>query len=155
MKNKTTIIGIILVVLLLGTGLLVYKVVSKGKSAPAIVQQDTPEVLPTVSPSVTVTAALSKSAANTVTIKATGLNGTMVSVGYELTYESQGLIKGVDSGSSAIDVTGKDMFERDIYLGTCSRNVCKPDVGVTKVSIVLKFTDKSGQKSQFSKDFEL
>jgi hypothetical protein len=79
----------------------------------------------------------------------------MVSVGYELTYESQGLIKGVDSGSSAIDVTGKDTFERDIYLGTCSRNVCKPDPGVTKVSVVLKFTDKSGQKSQFSKDYDL
>jgi hypothetical protein len=156
MKNKTTIIIGVLVVILLGTGVLVYGVISKNKTAPVVVQPtDTPEVLPSVSPTVKVTAALSKSAANTVTIMATGLNGTMVSIGYELTYESQGLIKGVDSGSTPLDVTGKEVFTRDIYLGTCSRNVCTPDPGVTKVSIVLKFTDKSGKKSQFSQDYPL
>jgi hypothetical protein len=156
MKNKTKIIIGVLLVLLLGTGVLVFGVVSKSKSTPVVVQPtDTPEVLPTVSSTVTVTAALSKAAANTVTITAKGLDSNYVSVGYELTYESQGLIKGVDSGSSAIDVTGKDVFSRDIYLGTCSRNVCKPDPGVTKVSVVLKFTDKSGKKSQFSGDFPL
>jgi len=156
MKNKTTIIIGVLVVVLLVTGILVFKAVSKNKVTPAVVQtQTTPEVLPTVSPSVIVTAVLSKSAANTVTITATGLNGNMVSIGYELTYESNGLIKGVDSGSTPIDVTGKDIFTRDIYLGTCSRNVCTPDPGVSKVSLVLKFTDKNDQKSEFSKDFPL
>jgi hypothetical protein len=156
MKNKTTIIGIVLAVLLVITGVFVFKAVSKNSVTPVVVQPtDTPEVLPTVDPSVIVNAALSKAAVNTVTITATGLKGTMVSIGYELTYESQGLIKGVDSGSSSIDVTGKDVFTRDIYLGTCSRNVCKPDPGVTKVSVVLKFTQKDGKKSQFSKDFTL
>ena len=156
MKNKKMILIGVLVVVLLGTGILVYKTVSKSKAAPVVTQtQTTPEVLPTVAPSVTVTAALSKSAANTVAITASGLNSTMVSIGYELTYESQGLIKGVDSGSTPLDVTGKDVFTRDIYLGTCSRNVCTPDPGVSSVSLVLKFTDKNGQKSEFSKDFPL
>jgi hypothetical protein len=156
MKNKTTLIIGILVVLLLGTGALVFSVVSKKSATPIVAEPtDTPEVLPTVDPSVQVSVAKSKAAANTVTISAKGLDGKIVSVGYELTYESQGLIKGVDSGSSPIDVTGKDEFSRDIYLGTCSRNVCTPDPGVTKVSIVLKFTDKSGKKSQFTKDYEL
>jgi hypothetical protein len=63
--------------------------------------------------------------------------------------------KGVTSGSKALDVTGEDSFEREIYLGTCSKNVCKPDLGVTKVALVLEFTDKDAKKSQFSKEFEL
>ena len=78
-----------------------------------------------------------------------------MSVAYELSYESQGLIKGVNSGSKPIDTTDKDSFEREVYLGTCSKNDCKPDVGVTKISVVLEFTDKDGKRSQYSKDFEL
>jgi hypothetical protein len=155
MKNKTTIIIIILAVLLLGTAGLVYKVISSRSSKPVAQTKDVVEILPQVDASVIVTVKKSTSAANTVVMQATGLAGKMVSIGYELTYESQGLIKGVNSGSSAIDVTGKDTFERDIYLGTCSRNVCKPDAGVTKVSVVLEFTDKDGKKSQFSKDYTL
>ena len=76
-------------------------------------------------------------------------------VAYELTYESQGLVKGVNSGSKPIDVAGKDSFEREVYLGTCSRNVCKSDGGVKSVSVVLEFTGESGKKSQFSKEYPL
>lgn len=147
----------ILVVLLVISGVVVYKAMTKPKPVPvAAGQQDNGgDTLPPVDSSVTVTVVASPTKANTVVIDAKGLAGKMVSVGYELTYESQGLIKGVNSGSTPIDTTGKDVFEREVYLGTCSRNDCKPDPGVTKVSVALEFTDTSGKKSQFSKDFPL
>jgi hypothetical protein len=155
MKNKALIIGIILVLLLGATGFAVYKVLVPGAAKAPVSEEEIVEILPLVDESVIVTVAWSKSADNTVLVKATGLAGKMVSVAYELTYDSEGLIKGVNSGSKPIDVAGKDLFEREIYLGTCSRNVCKPDLGVKKVSVVLEFTDSDAQKSQFTKDFEL
>jgi hypothetical protein len=155
MKNKALIIGLVLVVLLGVTGFVVYKAVFSNAPKTVVKEEEVVDVLPPVDASVVVTVAKSKTADNTVAMSATGLAGKMVSVAYELTYDSQGLIKGVNSGSKPTDVTGKDTFEREIYLGTCSRNVCKPDVGVTKVSIVLEFTDKDGKKSQFTKDYDL
>lgn len=155
MKNKTTVLIVILVLLLGITGAIVYKALgNKGQTAPAA-EEEIVTVLPPVDASVTVNVKKSTSAENTVVMEAAGLAGKMVSIGYELSYESQGLVKGVNSGSKPIDVSGKDTFERDIYLGTCSRNVCKPDTGITKVSVVLEFTGKDGKKSQFTKDFDL
>lgn len=142
-------------VLLLITGIVVYKAVFTSKTAPAPVEEEIVEVLPQVDPSVVVEVKSSASKPNTVVVTATGLAGKYASVAYELTYESQGLIKGVNSGSKPIETTGSDTFEREIYLGTCSRNVCKPDSGVTKVSVVLEFTDTDNKRSQFSKEFEL
>ena len=154
MKNKALIIGIVLVVLLGATGFAVYKVLAPAAPTP-VKEEEIVEVLPPVDESVVVDVRKSKSADNTVVINVTGLAGKMVSVAYELTYDSNGLVKGVNSGSKPTDVTGKDTFDRDIYLGTCSRNVCKPDLGVKKVSVVLEFTDKTGKKSQFTKDYDL
>jgi hypothetical protein len=157
MKNKTNIIIGIVVLLLLGTGGLVVKVLTSGGQAPKSVVKDEEVVapLPMVDSSVVVDVVRSPTKDNTVIMKVSGLDSRMQSVAYELTYESQGLIKGVNSGSKPIDTSGKDAFDREIYFGTCSRNVCKPDVGVKKVSVVLEFTDTAGKKSQFSKDFDL
>lgn len=154
-NNKMPVIAISLVVLLLITGVVVYKAVFSAKTAPPVVEEEEiVDTLPPADPSILVT--LVKSAkANTVVLSASGLKGNINSVGYELSYDSQGLIKGVQSGSKPIETVGKDTFEREVYLGTCSKNDCKPDVGVTKVSVVLEFTDKDGKKSQFSKDFDL
>ncbi|KKU83092.1 MAG: hypothetical protein UY10_C0015G0014 [Microgenomates group bacterium GW2011_GWA2_47_8] len=88
-------------------------------------------------------------------LSATGLGAKVSAIAYELTYESQGLIKGVNSGSKPIDVIGQASFSREVYLGTCSRNVCKPDLGIKSVSVVLEFTNASGKKSQFTKDYDL
>lgn len=156
MKKMSLIIVSTLVVLLLITGFVVYKALFSTKIQPQ--KQDDEqvvEVLPEVDASVIVDVVKSTSKDNAVVMKVTGMNSKMESVGYELTYESQGLIKGVNSGSKPIETAGKNDFEREIYLGTCSRNVCKPDVGVTKASIVLEFTDTKGKKSQFSKDYDL
>ena len=157
MKNKLGIIAVILVLLIVGTGVVVYNSIFSSDPTVEIEEQDEDlvENIPPVDASVIVEVSRSSKEPNTVIMKASGLAGKMVSVGYELTYDSEGLGKGVTSGSSPIDTTGKDNFERDVYLGTCSRNVCKPDVGVTKVSVVLEFTDKDGKKSQFTKDYDL
>lgn len=154
--NKKTglIIAGVIIVLLLVTGLVVYKAAFSTRPAPVaddIVQQD----LPAVESAIKVDLTKSKTEANTVVISVNGMGKKMVSVAYELTYDSQGLIKGVNSGSKPADVSGKDTFERPIYLGTCSRNVCKPDAGVSKVTLTLVFTDTAGKQSQFSKDYTL
>lgn len=157
MKNNTTIIIVILVLLLLGTGGIVYKILTSGEQTPKPVakEEEIVSTLPAVDSSVLVDVVRSPSKDNTVIMKVSGLASKMQSVAYELTYESQGLIKGVNSGSKPIDTSEKDAFDREIYFGTCSRNVCKPDLGVKKVSVVLEFTDASGKKSQFTKDFDL
>jgi hypothetical protein len=154
MKNKMGILIAILLLLLGGAGFVVYKVLAPSKAAPTPEEEEILEVLPPVDASVVVEVGESKTKDNTVLMKVTGLGGKMVSVAYELTYDSQGLIKGVNSGSKPIDTAGQDGFEREIYLGTCSRNVCKPDVGVTKVSVVLEFTDTEGKRYSFSKEYD-
>ncbi len=154
--NKT--IGIILLVLFIllgGTGILVYKIVTKPVVAPTNQEEEVVEILPAVDASVVVSVTKSKTAANTIIVAAANLDNKYAQVEYEFTYESAGLVKGVNSGSKPIDVTGKDTFEREVYLGTCSRNVCKPDTGVTQVSVVLKLTDTSGARSQFTGEFEI
>ncbi len=155
--KKLSIIFVILALLLVGTGFVVYKSVftSTTKSKPSTTEEDIIETLPQVDASVLIDVKKSTTKDNTVVMKVTGLAGKMTSVGYELTYDSQGLIKGVNSGSKPIETSGQNEFERDIYLGTCSRNVCKADTGVNKVSVAMEFTDKDGKKSQFTKDFDL
>lgn len=135
------------------TGFVVYKVVAPQPVS--TVEEDIEDIaLPQVAGSVSVT--LDKAAkANTVVLKVAGLASKYTSIGYEFSYESKGLIKGVNSGSKPLDVVGEDGFDREVYLGTCSKNDCTPDAGVTKVSVVLQFTDTEGKQSQFSKDFDL
>ncbi len=153
MKNKMMYLYIGLAVLLVATGVIVYKAVMT--KPPTVVEETVDEVsLPEVDAAVQVT--LAKAAkANTVVLNVTGLGSKYSTIGYEFSYESKGLIKGVNSGSKPTEVAGKDEFEREVYLGTCSKNDCTPDVGVTKISVVLQFTDTEGKQSQFSTDFDL
>ena len=145
------------IIALLVVGFFVVKAFgSKGKDATPVTEEaPVEEILKEVDASVQVNLTRSTSKDNTVVITVTGLAGRYVSIGYELQYESGGVGKGVTSGSKPLDVTGEDMFEREIYLGTCSKNVCKPDLGVTKVGLVLEFTDTATTRTQFSKEFEL
>ena len=155
MKNKMMFVYIGLAVLLIVTGVVVYKAVAPSKEP--VVEQTQEEqdlTLPQVDSSVAVS--LEKAAkANTVVLNVKGLASKYSTVGYEFSYDSKGLIKGVNSGNKPLDVAGKDSFDREVYLGTCSRNDCTPDTGVTKITVTLEFTDTTGKKSQFSKDFDL
>jgi len=143
-----------LALLLVVTGLIVYKAVAPAEDV-VPVEEEITELVPAADPAIVVGAAFSKAKDNTVVLTVSALGAKYTTVGYELTYDSQGLIKGVNSGSKPVEVAGQDGFEREVYLGTCSRNVCKPDLGVTKVTVVMEFIDTAGQKSQFSKDFDL
>ncbi len=143
-----------LAVLLLVTGFVVYKVVAPSKDVTLIIEEKQ-ELLAEADTSLIATVTKSKITANAVVLSVSALASKYATVGYELTYESQGLIKGVNSGSKPVEVAGKDTFEREVYLGTCSRNVCKPDAGVKSVSVALEFTDTLGKKSQLSKEFDL
>lgn len=154
MKHKMKLLYGGLALLLFITGIVVYRAVAPSEE-PVPVEEEITELLPAADTSIVVGAAFSKAKDNTVVLTVSALGSKYTTVGYELTYDSQGLIKGVNSGSKPVEVAGEDGFEREVYLGTCSRNVCKPDTGVTKVSIVMEFTDTTGKKSQFSKDFDL
>lgn len=154
MKNKMIWLFGGLVVLLVGTGIVVYKAVLAPKPPQASQEAPVAETLPTVDASVSV-AVTKATRANTVVLTVASLGSKYSTLSYEFSYESLGLIKGVNSGSKPIDVSGKDSFSREIYLGTCSKNDCKPDPGVSKVTVNLVFTDSAGKQSQFSKDFNL
>lgn len=91
---------------------------------------------------------------NTLILSISGLQSMYMTVAYELTYDSQGLTQGITS--RPIEITGKESFVRDdIYLGTCNKNLCRPHLDVNQVSLVLELTKLNGEKSQFSKDFDL
>ena len=153
MKNPKVVIAV-LAALIVVSGALIYKTVTKTPPpapAPSEVQE---EIVPADS-AITLGVTKVRAKDNTLDIQVAGLGGKYTSLSYELTYESEGLIKGVNSGSKPIDVAGQDTFSREVYLGTCSRNVCKPDAGVKKVSVVIEFTDTAGARSQLSKEFDL
>jgi hypothetical protein len=157
-KKKNPLIFIIPgVIALLILGFVFVKVFGNKGETKKVTPEDAPveEVLREIDSSVSVDLVKSKVKDNSVVITVTGLASRFVSIGYELQYESGGVGKGVTSGSKPLDVTGQDTFEREIYLGTCSKNVCKPDLGITKVGLVLEFTNTAGTKYQFSKEFEL
>ena len=157
-KKKNPLIFIIPgVIILVILGFFLIKVFGNKGEPKKVTQEDAPieEILREVDSSVEVNLLKSMVKDNSVVITIKGLASRYVSIGYELQYESGGVGKGVTSGSKPLDVTGQDTFEREIYLGTCSKNVCKPDPGVSKVGLVLEFTNTAGTKTQFSKEFEL
>jgi hypothetical protein len=154
MKNKMMWLYVGLAALLLITGVVVYKAVFAPKAPVAEIEEEMIESLPQADASIDVSITRSKVKDNTVVLSVEGLAGKYESLSYELSYDSQGIVQGVTS--APLDISGKEDFVRDdIYLGTCSRNVCKPHPGVKKISAVIVFTAEDGTKSQFSKEYEL
>ena len=153
---KKRVFLLVAFVLLCTAGIVWYVVLrGQGTTALPVVEEVAQESFEPLDPTVTVMVAKSRNRDNTVVLSVNGLSAKFEALSYELTYESQGLVKGVNSGSKPLAVAGKDAFQREVYLGTCSRNVCKPDGGVKSVSVVLEFTNASGKKSQFSKEYDL
>lgn len=153
--NKNIAIALIAVVILVGVGGFFMTRKPAEKKAPAVVKEETLDVtLPEVDKAVTAVITPHASKANTLVLTVKGLASKYQTVAYEISYESAGTVQGVTT--KPLDVTGKDEFVRDdIYLGTCSKNVCRAHPGVKKVSVVLEFKDAEGKKSQLSKDFDL
>lgn len=156
--NKKIIFGSIAVIVL-GIVLIGWSVIKgkqAGKTATTGIQNadEQVETMPVVDSAVQVTLGWSKTKNNAVVITLAGLGSRYTSVAYEITYETKGTVQGLID--KPMDITGKDTFTKDeIYLGTCSKNVCTPHTGVSKVSLALKFTATDGKQSQFTKDYDL
>lgn len=153
MKNKNLFIigGIVVIVVAIVVGSIV---MTQPKKNVAVVMEEKPqEVIEPLAPSVEVSLTKSRTKDNTIVLGVSGMQSKYSAVAYEISYDSLGIVQGVTT--KPLDVSGSDTFTRDdIYLGTCSRNVCRPHPGVKKVSLVLEFTDSSGKISQFSKDYD-
>lgn len=152
--DKKILIGIIVVAL--AAGFLGFMLLRKpaAPATPATTQDTMESNLPEADSSISVSVKRHPTKDNTIVLTINGLGGKYVTVAYEISYESKGIVQGVTT--KPLDITGKDTFVRDdIYLGTCSKNVCTPHTGVSKVSVVLEFTDADGGKSQLSKDFDI
>lgn len=159
MKNKKVLVGVLGAVLIVTVGLVAYTLTRRENREPVVSNTETEdefiEELSPVSDSVTVTVQPSSTKDNAVEIVVSGMAGNYREVEYELTYESEGIFQGVNSGSKPIDTSGQDGFEREVYLGTCSKNVCRPHPGVEQVTLTMIFTGSDGQKSQFEQDYPL
>ena len=150
MKNKTTVLIIgLLVIVSLVVGIFVWKKIT----TPVLPPIEEEEVkLPEVDSSVSVS--LTPRADNkAVNLSVGGIPKGTESIEYELSYDtSAGLPKGA---LGKIKLTGSEKaIDREILLGTCSRNVCKYDEGVTKIDLVLRFNTRDGS-SQFQKSYDL
>lgn len=74
------------------------------------------------------------------------------SLEYEILYETEGLIKGVNSGSKPIMTDNAGVLEREIDFGTCSSGVCRYDKNVGKITLVIRFNTAEGSKI-FKKEY--
>lgn len=150
MKKKNLILIIIVLAILL-VSLLIFKA-KRGREI-EVSPTPTPTIaLPPVGEEVEVslTPRYDKKA---VILKISQIPPETTSIDYELSYEtSEGLPRGV-LGTLHLK-EGEGSVEREIVLGTCSRNVCVYDTGVEKVNLVLKFNFPQGS-SQFQKEYEL
>ncbi|MFZ2025157.1 MAG: hypothetical protein WAV51_02675 [Microgenomates group bacterium] len=151
---KKSLVWILIGLIVVGAAVIGYALYKGSQSVAPVEEVIEEEVVVPADASLVADVAWSKVKDNTVVLSISGLKSGYKTVTYEVSYETQGVVQGVTS--RPLEVAGKDTFTRDdIYLGTCSRNVCKPHTGVKKVSLVLEFTDISGKKSQLSKDFDL
>lgn len=150
MKNKK-ILTIITILVIIITGLLIFR--TKRGGGGEVSPTPTPTVaLPPVDESVDISLT-PRSDKKAVILKIGQIPQGTTSVDYELSYETgEGLPRGV-LGTIHLKEEEEEI-EREILLGTCSRNVCVYDKGVEKVNLVLKFNFPDGS-SQFQKEYEL
>ena len=132
---------IILGIVLIGLSVIKNRQATKTQAAAEQSADAQTEDIAVADSAIQVTLGWSKTKDNTLVLSLAGMGSKYTSAAYEITYETKGTVQG--------------LIDKPIYLGTCSKNVCTPHTGVTKVSLVLKFTATDGKQSQFSKDFDL
>jgi hypothetical protein len=162
LKNKKTqiIIGVILVILLLGGGYFLF--LNKSSTRPQTDQSQSvntgPLNLSADEIGLKLTATPDKKKIQFSIGKLAGIKA----VSYELTYEADSTQQEIsEGGDSKIQrgVTGEAKFNKGdssyespwLDLGSCSKNVCRYDAGVSSVNIILKITkddDKIYQTQQ-------
>ena len=151
--KKPILVGIIGVILL-GLGVGGYFVFAKKPAQKPIVEEEVVEdVIEPADPSISLTLTKHPSKANTMVLTVDGLKKEYATIAYELSYDSAGTSQGVIS--KALDVTDLEQFTRDdIYLGTCSKNVCRPHPDVGVITAIVELTKPNGKVSQLTKEFK-
>lgn len=150
MKNKTALIAAIAILLIvIGGGIFLAK--SFSKPAETIDDEEQISNLPPVDPSVKVVVN-AKPDGKAVVLSVSSIPFGTESIEYEFSYNTgEGLPKGA---LGKIDVNGKSEVTKEILLGTCSKNTCTYDTGVTAADLVLKFNHPDGA-TQFTNQFSL
>ncbi len=156
LKDKKIIIGIIVLVIVLLSG--VFYILSANKTPSASSDQSSDQqtdIIPTLTAS---DLGLSMRALNsnkqimfTIT-KPAGIK----SVDYELTYtatgdQQRGVIGTIDVQPGVTKIEP----EKPLDLGSCSRNICKYDTGVTSAKLTLKISKTNGKVYQAEQSLSL
>ena len=110
------------------------------------------EVYETISPEELGLTLKARSDKKAVIMEVTRLDGITM-IDYELSYLAKGDIPRGVIGSIQVKSSDKKI-SRELLLGTCSRNVCKYDEGVTSVKLIAKVTKTDGKifQSELSED---
>ncbi len=165
LKNKKTliIIGIILIIILLISGLLFLK--NKAASKQSETNQSRSDVVEELSPSqigLKIEASPDKKKIRFTIDKLAGIKA----VSYELTYEADpSTQEKADGAEERVQrgIVGEAKFKSGdskyssswLDLGSCSKNICKYDIGVKSVSLVLKITKDNRKIYQTEGNLEL
>lgn len=83
-------------------------------------------------------------------LKIASFPAQLATIEYELTYDAKEGPRGV---LGTISYKNENNIQREILLGTCSKNVCRYDEGVTKVTLTIVF--KGGKTEKFQGKFDL
>lgn len=151
MQNKKVLIAVVaLVALLLGGG--VFVLGNRGTEEPEQVESLDEEVVE-VSPDeigLKMEATPDNQSVRFMIGKAEGFEN----LEYELMYEADAEtpdaeISRVQRGVSGTDtINGSTYTSEDLYLGSCSRNVCRPDKGINEVNLLLILQKNDGKTYQ-------
>jgi len=106
-----------------------------------------------IDPNIKIVVAPSQTQDHAILLSINGMSGKVKNIDYTLTYDSGGATKGV--AANGVDISGLDQFTRDVYLGTCSKNVCTPDADVHKGTITVDFSNNDGTTSELSGEFSV
>ncbi len=152
MKGKIIISIIVGVVIIVAIGVLVIKNLTKPISTNSSNSQNAKEEFIPLDSSVSVDL-IPRADAKAVSLKVSNIPTGTDSIEFEISYDND---KGLRKGANGkIKVNGEKEIERkDILFGTCSKNVCTYDSGITSVSLTMRFNSDNGI-SIFTKDFPI
>lgn len=151
---KKIIIITLIVLIIFGLG--GYFIFARGKKqVKPVVSTPTPveeETLPTISDKELIVDLTPRADRKAVFLKITKFPKGTTMIEYEMTYDTNGVERGV---MGTINIKSDDeLINREILLGSCSKNVCVYDKNVEKIKLVLRIETKEGTKS-WSKEFSL
>jgi len=72
---------------------------------------------------------------------------------YDLSYNAEGDLPRGTFGE--IDIEGGESLPKKVYLGTCSSGTCKPDKGITLVTVTAKVTYTNGDRAQLQSSVDM